>query len=155
VTTWIFDPKVCIPVRFVLGAVFIYSAAPKLIDPPAFAQMVSNYSILPPAAIGPVAIVLPWLEVLIGCALISGFFRRGAAFLSGVLLLTFIAALGFNLARGVPVDCGCFTVEASRSDPEAVFETMRFDILRDLGLLVLATHSLVSPVTWRNPESVR
>src|SRR5512139_116266 len=103
---------ICIGVRLALGALFIYSAWPKIADPPAFAQMLSNYRLLPGALVNPTALVLPWLEMVAGICLVAGIMRRGAALWIAVLLVVFMGALAINLARDLAVDCGCFSVTA-------------------------------------------
>ena len=55
-----------------------------------------------------------------------------------ILLIVFIVALGINLARGKPVDCGCFgTAKVQKTDAERL-KDMKLVILRDVGLLLLA-----------------
>ena len=141
-----------IPLRILLGGVFLASAYPKLLDPPAFAQMVSNYRVLPAAAVNAAAIILPWLELGVGLALVTGFMRRGAAAMSGLLMLMFIGALAVNLYRGTPVDCGCFSVEAVARTPAEKLASMKVDVVRDVALLLASIQVLVTRVTWRRPS---
>lgn len=127
-----------------LGAVFIAAAIPKIVDPPGFAHEIANYKLLPPAAVGATALVMPWIEILCGLALVFGPARRTAALFVGLLLLVFLGALGTNLARGRPVDCGCFSTAAEVRTPEQRLASMRIAILRDVGLLVLTVWSVRS-----------
>ena len=129
-------------IRIVLGAVFLYSAWPKIADPPGFAEMIWNYRILPGSFVNPLAILLPWLELFAGLALVSGVLRRGAAILIGMLLLVFIAALATDLARGIAVDCGCFAVASETRTIQEMFASMKLDLLRDSGLALLAAQVL-------------
>jgi len=124
--------------RIALGLVFIYSSWSKIADPPGFAEMVWNYRILPGNLVNPVAITLPWLELLAGLALLSGFVRRGAAFLVAGMLIVFIVALATDLIRGIAVDCGCFSVAAQSKTPSELFAGMKIDLLRDIGLCGMA-----------------
>jgi hypothetical protein len=90
------------------------------------------------------ALVLPWFEVVTAVALFLGISRRTAARVLGILLLAFIGALSINLARGRPVDCGCFgTAKVQRTDAERLTE-MKWVILRDVGLLLLAGQILLA-----------
>ena len=74
--------------------------------------------------------------------------ERGAAW-AGTLLVVFLAALSINLARGHPVDCGCFHTQAApRPAPERLAD-MRWAILRDLGLLALAAQILAAEAVRR------
>ena len=69
------------------------------------------------------------------------FWKLGLTYLAlllGVLLVVFIGALGINLARNHPVDCGCFgTSKVERTEAERLSD-MKLAILRDVGLLALA-----------------
>lgn len=94
--------------RLPLGLVFIYAAAEKITDPAAFAVTIDNYRLFPVFSIGPLAIVLPWLEMWAGILVLAGAWKRPAAVILGVLLTAFILAVGFNLYRGLDFECGCF-----------------------------------------------
>lgn len=95
--------------RLALGLVFAYAAVEKIIDPAAFAQTIDNYRLFPAATIGPLAIVLPWLEMTAALAVLAGGpWQRPAALILAVLLISFMLAVGFNLARGLDFQCGCF-----------------------------------------------
>jgi hypothetical protein len=49
------------------------------------------------------------LELILGTFLVFGFFREGSVSLSTLLLIVFLGAMVFNLARGLDIDCGCFS----------------------------------------------
>jgi uncharacterized membrane protein YphA (DoxX/SURF4 family) len=132
--------------RIALGLVFIYSSWSKISDPPGFAEMIWNYRILPGLLVNPVAIALPWLELLAGLALLSGFIRKGAALLAAGMLIVFITALATDLVRGIAVDCGCFSVAAQAKTPAELFTDMKIDLLRDIGLLGMAFAVLFSQI---------
>jgi uncharacterized membrane protein YphA (DoxX/SURF4 family) len=131
-------------IRVFLGLILVYSAWPKIADPPAFAQMIWNYRLLPTFLVNALAVVLPWLEFLVGLALISGLLHRGAALLAGMMLLVFITALTTDLARGIAIDCGCFSVTPAAKTPAELVAGMKLDLLRDSGLLLLACQALFS-----------
>ncbi len=141
---WIFHPWLNTRVQIALGLIFIVAATSKVMDPPAFAKAVWNYKLLPLWALHPVALTLPWLELFCGVALCLGSWVRAAAGWITGLLLVFTLALGINLARRHPVDCGCFTQgEPVKTESERLSD-MRWAILRDLGLLLLAAHLLAA-----------
>jgi uncharacterized membrane protein YphA (DoxX/SURF4 family) len=128
--------------RWLLAAVMIGAAIPKLADPPGFAQGIFAYRILPMAAVLPLALMLPWLELLTALALALGLAQRSAAGLILAMMLAFSAGLGLNLARGNPVDCGCFgPSKVVKTKDQRLFD-MKLAILRDLGLAVLAAHAI-------------
>jgi uncharacterized membrane protein YphA (DoxX/SURF4 family) len=141
---WWVSPWLSIRVQLALGALFVAAAIPKILDPPSFAHMVYNYRLLPGAVVNSMALVLPWVELLAGLALILGFWRRTAAGLTAILLLVFIGALAVNLARGNPVNCGCFDIKAKDKPRAELLSEMRWTILRDMGLLALAAQVMAA-----------
>jgi uncharacterized membrane protein YphA (DoxX/SURF4 family) len=141
---WLTHPWLAVRIPFALGLVFIVAALPKLADPPGFAKAIWLYQLAPSWAVHPAALVLPWLELGCGLALCLGRWVRAAAAWSAILLLTFTLALAINLARHHPVDCGCFTTAEAPRTQEERLQDMRWAILRDLGLLLLAAQVLLS-----------
>jgi len=122
--------------RVLLGLTFLAAAASKAAYPVEFAAIVANYQLLPEALVNPVALLLPWVEIACGAALVAGVWTRGAALVLCKLMVVFLAALGVSVMRGLDVQCGCFTVA-----PQAG-ASMRADMIRDgvilaVGLLVL------------------
>jgi uncharacterized membrane protein YphA (DoxX/SURF4 family) len=99
----------------VLGVVFIYASYDKLFHPQAFADIIYHYQILPDRFINAAAVFLPWLELLIGIFLMIGFWMPGTVIWCNLLLVVYIGALSFNLARGLDIDCGCFSIAGGRS----------------------------------------
>lgn len=103
-----------------LGGVFLYASFDKIAQPPEFARILYHYQVIGPSAHLPpmlpnlVAVVLPWLEAIVGLLLLAGVWRREAAAVAAALLAIFIAAAGSALARGIDIEnCGCFSVGAS------------------------------------------
>ncbi len=119
--------------RLVLGAIFAFASIDKILHPGAFAQIVSNYQILPGDMINLAAIVLPWIELTIGLLLIFGVWLPGATMLTTLLLLTFFGTLMFNLARGINVHCGCFSTSVSGT-PQTLWYVIRDSLFLILGL---------------------
>jgi rhodanese-related sulfurtransferase len=95
--------------RLFLGGIFVYASCDKILHPVFFAETVYNYQVLPDLLVNITALVLPWVELLVGLALILGLWLAGALVISNLLLLVFSGTLVFNLARGLDIDCGCFT----------------------------------------------
>lgn len=104
---------ISIIVRFILGSIFIIAGIPKILDTASFATAVYNYHLLPDTFINLFAIILPWLEVIIGGMLILGIWMPGAVILYNLLMVAFIGALSFNTARGLDISCGCFSTDSS------------------------------------------
>jgi len=121
--------------RVLLGAVFLYASYDKILHPREFAQVVFNYQILPDWAVNGAALVLPWLEALAGACLVTGVGTSGALLVADGLLAVFLAALLFNWARGLDMDCGCFI---TGGHGPGVFSSMAWSALRDALLLGIA-----------------
>jgi uncharacterized membrane protein YphA (DoxX/SURF4 family) len=119
-------------IRLILGAVFVLASVDKILHPAAFAKAIYNYQILPDALINLTAIILPWLELLLGILLIWGLWLPGAALLANLLLLVFFGALLFNLARGLDVHCGCFST-STEGTPATTWYLIRDTIFVVLG----------------------
>ena len=95
--------------RWILGITFVYASFHKIISPADFAKIVFGYDLFPEMFINLIAIVIPFLELVTGIALIIGFYPRSAAIIINGLLLAFITVLAINLIRGHEFDCGCFS----------------------------------------------
>jgi uncharacterized membrane protein YphA (DoxX/SURF4 family) len=128
-------PIISTVARLVLGVVLLVAGALKVADPVASEQAVAAYELLPQALVAPVGWALPFAEVALGLLLIVGYGTRVAAFAGGVLMVLFIAAVGSAWARGLTIDCGCFGGGGQVAPGETKYLQ---EILRDLGLLVLA-----------------
>ena len=122
--------------RLALGGLFIYAGAVKVVAPLDFAQDIRNYRLVGQSLSFIAAVVLPWLEILAGAALIVGVWRRGAALVVSGLLVFFIVLTAVTMLRGLDVDCGCFG-SLSRKSGWGV-------ILEDLGMLALGLVLLFS-----------
>ena len=152
---WFLHPRVTLGACWALGLVFVAAALPKIADPPGFAKAIWAYQLVPAVLLNPMALVLPWLELLCGLALCLGPWRRAAAAWVSLLLLAFGLALTIDLARHQPVDCGCFGSAAPRTETERLAD-MRWSLLRDAGLLLLALQVLLAtrPRTAPGPAPV-
>lgn len=94
--------------RLVVAGVFLFAAVPKLMDPAAFAEAIDNYRMLPSELSGPLALVVPAIELIAALALVLGPGRRGAALVAAGMLAFFIVGIGQALVRDINIDCGCF-----------------------------------------------
>jgi len=96
--------------RLALGGVFIYASLSKLADPAGFAVDVARYRVLPLALVNLAALVLPWMELLAGGLLIVGWLSRSSGLVLTVVSMVFLAAMASAMARGLDIECGCFSV---------------------------------------------
>ncbi len=76
---------------------------------------VRSYDILPISITNLFALVLAWAEFCTGVLLILGVFTRQAAGGLLLMLVMFVAALAAVVARGMAIDCGCFTSDGGSS----------------------------------------
>lgn len=123
-------------VRVVLGGIFVYAAILKIADPVAFAGSVAAYRILPYFASYLAAAVLPFLELICGLLLLSGYRVRAGALIVAGMNLIFIAALASAIVRGLDIDCGCFKQGGAKTSPwlalgrDLVFLAMTLFVLK-------------------------
>lgn len=122
--------------RLILAGVFLAAAAPKLLDPAAFATAIANYQAFPDGTVNLIAAVVPALELVGALALLTPW-RRGGALLLAALLLGFTVLLAVSLARGLDLSCGCFGTNSEPVSP--------LHLLRNVGLLALAGLVLAAP----------
>jgi uncharacterized membrane protein YphA (DoxX/SURF4 family) len=102
--------------RLTLGAVFVAAGVIKIWDfhqgawaTPGFYEDIANYHIIESSdAVMISAVYLPWLELVLGAALLLGRAIAGAAAIAVGLMLVFIAALASAWSRGLDISCGCF-----------------------------------------------
>src|SRR5436190_11433071 len=95
-------------IAILIGGLFVYAGAVKIVDPVEFARDIDNYKILPWQPSVWLALYLPWLEILCGLALITRILFRGAVFMVTGLMIVFVVASIVAKARGLDVSCGCF-----------------------------------------------
>jgi uncharacterized membrane protein YphA (DoxX/SURF4 family) len=117
--------------RLVLAFVFIYASIDKIVHPLPFAQAVSNQQVLPVFLINLTAIVLPWMELILGVGLLFNYWMNGVSLLTAVLMILFLSIIIFNLSRGLNVGCGCFSSSAQGS-----MDTLT--LIRDIIFLCLS-----------------
>ena len=137
------SPRLHLLLRLVIGLYFVYASLDKIADPAGFARIVYQWQTLGPVASNVVAVTLPWVELVAGLLLLVGVWKRDAAAVVAVLLVVFIVAAVFVLARGIDVDnCGCTSVAAAGTAPTWPPEWMRgvgwYLITRNLALLACA-----------------
>jgi uncharacterized membrane protein YphA (DoxX/SURF4 family) len=112
------SPRLHLVVRLILGLMFIYASLDKIADPAGFARIVYQWQTLGPVSSNLLAVTLPWVELVAGLLLIVGIWKRDAAAVVAGMLVVFIVAAVWVLARGIDVDnCGCTSVAAVTDAP--------------------------------------
>lgn len=130
------DKKGVTFLSIVLGLLFIGASLYKIKSPATFAHEIFNYRILPPWAINPQAIVLPWLQFFCGLALLTGRLKKGAAFLLTSMMMVFQIAVASVLIRGLNISCGCFK---SGGDPATWLNFGRDSLIFAACICILVT----------------
>lgn len=95
--------------RIVFGGIFVWFAVEKLLEPSVyFEQAILEYQIVPEKLAPLMAMILPWVEFILGFLVLLGWnFRRSVIGLM-ILLIMFILAISSTTVRGIPlVSCGC------------------------------------------------
>lgn len=127
-------------VRFALGGVFLIAAIGKLNSLTTFAGEIANYGILPESWSAVAAVSIAWSEMVIAVLLYAGAAVRGAALLSGALLVTFLIAIISAMARGLEIGCGCF----AGSDQTVGWPK----VIEDVALLAGSIFLVYFPRSW-------
>lgn len=115
-------------IRLILGSVFIYAGFTKIIDPKAFAKVISHYDIIPEILLAPVAVGLPAVELLAGLGLM--FNVRGSLPVIFALLIAFTVVLGYGIHNNLNIDCGCFSPKETTDQ-----NSLKSAFYRDLVML--------------------
>ena len=115
----------------ILAVVFITAALPKINDVANFALNIDQYQILPSTGVTLLALVLPWMELVIGFGLLVPRVQKTSRLLCTAFLLLFIVVHISVLVRGLDIQCACFGDYISASSASEA-------LLRNAGLLSLA-----------------
>ena len=124
--------------RFILGFIFIYFSYDKILDPKLFSDIVKNYDIIPFGLENLGALVLPFIEFLIGICLIFGIFINTSVIVSIILLVFFILLIGQAFLRGKSIDCGCLLSDLSEASSSEKRMYMLKRIVQDICFIVYA-----------------
>ena len=118
-------PLIC---RVILGIIFIYASYDKILDPAGFSKNIHNFHVTPLAVENLAALIIPWMELIIGVFLIFGVFLEGSTSITIGLYIFFIIILSQAVFRGIDVHCGCFKTEA-----DAGVTDLRMELIKHIG----------------------
>ena len=130
---YLLNGPVILLARLILGGVFILASLDKISNPEAFAGAIGNYHVLPFGLENLLALILPWLEFITGIFIIAGIMVDGAAIMIIIMNMIFIIAISQALARGISIECGCFSVSSAAEGDKIGIIT----VIRDIGYLIL------------------
>ena len=99
--------------RWLLGLFFLAAGLSKVGQPMQTLAAVYSYQIvLPDGLASAIAHTLPWVEIILGLALLSGVFMPVTLSATAALLLAFTALTAQAWWRELPIDCGCLDLSA-------------------------------------------
>lgn len=131
--------------RWLLGGLMLWAAVSKLAAPTEFLGAIYSYKLpLPQAWLQGAAVVLPWLELLCGLALIADKWTESALSLVLVLCVIFVLATGQAWLRGLDISCGCLDFKilgvAKPADGAiSFFESAAFAFFRAILLVAITS----------------
>jgi len=153
------QPWISLLVRLGLAGIFFVAGLLKITDLEANARAVVAYELLPNDVAVTVGRVQPFFEIALGLLLLIGLATRVAAWISAVVLVIFISGIVSAWARGLNIDCGCF----SKGGNLAPGETPNYlpSIAWDVLYLAMAIFLILYPISrfsldgWiSNPSNV-
>jgi uncharacterized membrane protein YphA (DoxX/SURF4 family) len=98
-------------IRLLLGSIFLFSGLAKMRAPYEFLAAIYEYQLTGPFLSLLIAIVLPWLEVLVAICLWAKILYRGAMITAAILLTIFAMVLAIAIYRQLDISCGCFMAQ--------------------------------------------
>ncbi|WP_045876012.1 MauE/DoxX family redox-associated membrane protein [Pseudofrankia sp. DC12] len=122
--------------RVGLGVLWLVAGSLKAGDADGMVRSVRAFRILPEALVHPVAYAVPFVEIALGVLLLLGLAVRAGALLSCLLLAVYIGAIASAAARGLHIECGCFSKGGDLAKNAPTHYTS--ELVRD-SLLLLAS----------------
>lgn len=138
------QPWVSLVARLILGGCFLVAGLLKITDLHQSVIAVAAYDF--PISYDMetfLGYALPIVEILLGLVILIGLFTRLSALLGGLLQLAYIGIIISVWARGMSIDCGCFTPGGILDDDQKTQYVE--DIVRDTGFLLCAAWLVVFP----------
>jgi uncharacterized membrane protein YphA (DoxX/SURF4 family) len=138
--------------RLGLAAVWLVAGGLKVGDLAASGRAVNAYQLFPYEVAKVIGAAQPFLEIALGLLLLAGLAVRLSAGISAGLLVIFIAGIVSAWARGLQIDCGCFSTGGELAAGQSPQYT--WDLVRDTGFLLLAGILLWRPRTRYSIDGV-
>jgi uncharacterized membrane protein YphA (DoxX/SURF4 family) len=144
--------------RWLLGIIFVWAALSKIANPQNFyADLVAYRLPIAVVVLRSAAIILPWLELLCGFLLVSGFRLPAALVWILLLSLVFVIATGQAWARGLHISCGCLDLRLIGLDENSgiarLVESPAFAFFRALLLGAAAAYLFTHHIPSRANEN--
>lgn len=130
--------------RFGMAAMWIAAGATKLNDHMNMTQAIVAYEIFTPQWADWLARLIGPLEIAGGLLLLLGIFLRQSSKVATGVLVLFIIGIGQAWARGLAIDCGCFSIEPNLDQAAMDYFVT---ILRDIVFIMLSLWTVYRPFT--------
>jgi uncharacterized membrane protein YphA (DoxX/SURF4 family) len=115
-----------------LGAAFLWAGALKLVQGPSWSKQAADMGVA-----RPVALVVPYVEIVVGAALVSTLFAPWPAVVALALLVAYTVLIAVRLADGSRPPCACFGSRSMRP-------LGGYHVLRNLALIALAVVAILA-----------
>lgn len=113
------DPLILKVISIGFGLLFLLAAIHKFSTAQQFRVILEEYQVMPRVLAGPVAPIVPLLEVLLSIGWFTGYRPQLVALSSAALLAVYTSAIGINLLRGrIHIGCGCGVAGSSDGDQQ-------------------------------------
>jgi uncharacterized membrane protein YphA (DoxX/SURF4 family) len=101
---------IALAARVAVGLVLIAAGALKASSAPEeFSYIIEQYQLVGSDVALVIATFMPWVELIVGYALVLGWFTRPASGLAALMFASFTFALASTKLRGIELpNCGCF-----------------------------------------------
>jgi putative oxidoreductase len=120
----LFNKYFLLGLRLIIGFVFVYASIGKIANPEEFAKSIDNYRVMPIYTINFIAIVLPWVELIIGLFVIFGIMIRTTSLLLMLNMSVFCILILNAIFRNLDIECGCFSSASAMVGWPKFFEDM-------------------------------
>jgi uncharacterized membrane protein YphA (DoxX/SURF4 family) len=139
------QPWVSLLMRLGLAGILGYAGWLKVGDLAASGRAVNAYEIMSYDLAMVVGAIQPFLELAVAALLLAGLATRLAAWVSAIMMVAFISGIASAWARGLNIDCGCF----SKGGQLAPGEVPNYlpEILRDIAFLAMAIFLIIYPAS--------
>ena len=137
-------PWVTVVARVIIGGALAWAGLAKIGDLSQSVVAVRAYELpIPDGLVTAIGYCMPIFEIVIGLALIVGLFTRWVGLIGALTMIVYIAGISSAWARGLNIDCGCFT-PGGVLNPGQDTKYLQ-DILRDVGFLICGAWTVWRP----------
>lgn len=140
--------------RLILAVTFLYAGVLKILDTEAFAGSIASFKLLPESWSNLLAFALPPFEIICGIlVLLPRRYARVGALGIGLISVIFLVALLVAVARGIPVDCGCFGSKGPSSSA-AIWLAVGRDVALSALAVVVYRWTIQAHLNYKNRARV-